>query len=71
MLSAYRLLACVAPCHRLWVVVLMHFHLHLLYLVSCHVADLAFIVTVEVMVVWTNLVAMTMVALYDDNLGAW
>ena len=50
---------------------LLHVLLHLLNLVLGHMADFTLVVTVEIMVVGANLVAMTMVALYNDNLRAW
>ena len=50
---------------------LLHVLLHLLNLVLGHMADFTLVVTVEIMVVGANLVAMTMVVLYNDNLRAW
>lgn len=46
---------------------LLHVLLHLLNLMLGHVADLTLVVTVEIMVVGTNLMAMTMVTFYDDK----
>ena len=50
---------------------LLHVLLHLLNLVLGHMPDFTLVVTVEIMVVGANLVAMTMVVLYNDNLRAW